>query len=147
MLFYADCVPILLADPRTGAYAVVHGGWRGSVGGIVRKTVNVMQREMHVAPQNLRAAIGPCIGGCCYEVDDAVRDQALAYDRFFKPQGGGKYLLDLAALNRQQLLNAGLEFDHISVAGVCTYENVELFCSYRAEHGKTGRMGVCLCHL
>jgi len=147
LLFFADCVPVFLADPVTGTFAVIHAGWRGSVGGIVRKTINAMRRECLVKPENLYAAIGPSIGPCCYEVDDAVLNQAAAYEKFFKPRGGGKYLLDLWSLNRQALTSAGVEFDRVSEAKVCTFDNPELFFSYRAEHGRTGRMGACLCHL
>ena len=145
MLFYADCVPVLLADLETGAIGLAHAGWRGTVANIGAKTLAAMGEAFGTKPENVLAAIGPSIGACCYEVDDFVRDQASGYEKFFAPKGGGKYQLDLWGMNAKQLQEAGVPEVNITVAGVCTNDNVELFCSYRAEQGKTGRMGVCLC--
>ena len=145
MLFYADCVPVLLADLETGAIGLAHAGWRGTVANIGAKTLAAMGEAFGTKPENVLAAIGPSIGACCYEVDDFVRDQASGYEEFFAPEGGGKYQLDLWGMNAKQLQEAGVPEENITVAGICTNDNVELFCSYRAEQGKTGRMGVCLC--
>ena len=145
LLFYADCVPVLLADPVTGAIGLAHAGWRGTAAQIAKKTVQAMVESFHVKPENLLGAIGPSIGACCYEVDDAVKEKMPAYHRHFTDKGNGKYWLDLWAVNRQQLLEAGMIAGRISVAGICTNDNPELFCSYRYENGRTGRMGVCLC--
>ena len=145
MLFYADCVPVLLADLETGAIGLAHAGWRGTVANIGVKTLAAMGEAFGTKPENVLAAIGPSIGACCYEVDDFVRDQASGYEKFFAPKGGGKYQLDLWGMNAKQLREAGVPAGNIATAGVCTNDNVELFCSYRAEQGKTGRMGVCLC--
>ena len=145
MLFYADCVPVLLADLETGAIGLAHAGWRGTVANIGVKTLAAMGEAFGTKPENILAAIGPSIGACCYEVDDFVRDQASGYEEFFAPKGGGKYQLDLWGMNAKQLQEAGVPAENITVAGICTNDNVELFCSYRAEQGKTGRMGVCLC--
>ena len=145
MLFYADCVPVLLADLETGAIGLAHAGWRGTVANIGAKTLVAMGEAFGTKPENILAAIGPSIGACCYEVDDFVRDQASGYEEFFAPKGGGKYQLDLWGMNAKQLQEAGVPAENITVAGICTNDNVELFCSYRAEQGKTGRMGVCLC--
>lgn len=143
MLFFADCVPILLADPVTGAIGLAHGGWRGTAGKIALKTVRLLQERFGVRPENLLAGLGPSIGPCCYEVDDKVRDSFPGYEEFFTAKGGGKYWLDLWGVNQKQLREAGV--GRISVAGCCTSHNPELFCSYRAEKGRTGRMGVVLC--
>ena len=145
MLFYADCVPVLLADLETGAIGLAHAGWRGTVANVGAKTLAAMGEAFGTKPENVLAAIGPSIGACCYEVDDFVRDQASGYEEFFAPKGGGKYQLDLWGMNAKQLQEAGVPAGNIATAGVCTNDNVELFCSYRAEQGKTGRMGVCLC--
>jgi YfiH family protein len=145
LLFYADCVPILLADPVRKVIGLAHAGWRGTVAGIAAVTVAKMQEWCGCAPEDILAGIGPSIGGCCYEVDDSVRSQALAYQDFFQPRGGGKYLLNLQGINQQQLVTAGLKAEHIVTAGICTAANKELFFSYRQEQGHTGRMGVCLC--
>ena len=145
MLFYADCVPVLLADLETGAIGLAHAGWRGTVANIGAKTLAAMGEAFGTKPENVLVAIGPSIGVCCYEVDDFVRDQASGYEEFFAPKGGGKYQLDLWGMNAKQLQEAGVPEGNIATAGVCTNDNVELFCSYRAEQGNTGRMGVCLC--
>ena len=145
LLFYADCVPVLLADVETGAIGLAHAGWRGTVANIGAKTLTAMVEAFGTKPENVFAAIGPSIGACCYEVDDFVRDQARGYEEFFAAKGGGKYQLDLWGMNVKQLVEAGVPQENINVAGVCTNDNVDLFCSYRAEQGKTGRMGVCLC--
>lgn len=147
LLFYADCVPILLADKRTGAIGLAHAGWRGTVAGIAAKTVQAMQEALGSRLQDILAAIGPSIGACCYEVDDFVRGRAQGYERFFAavPDKLGHYMLDLWEYNRAVLLKAGVLPQHIAVSQVCTEHNSQLFCSHRAEHGYTGRMGVCLC--
>ena len=123
-----------------------NAGWRGTVAQIGRKTVEAMQQSFSSRPEDIIAAIGPSIGQCCYEVDDFVRNKAAGYEQFFAPRDEkpGKYLLDLWGYNREVLLNAGLKAENILTAGVCTEHNHEMFCSYRAEQGKTGRMGVCL---
>ena len=145
MLFYADCVPVLLADLESGAIGLAHAGWRGTVAAIGVKTLAAMGEAFGTKPQNVLVGIGPSIGACCYEVDDFVRDQASGYEEFFAPKGGGKYQLDLWGMNVNQLVQVGVPAENIMISGVCTNDNVELFCSYRAEQGKTGRMGVCLC--
>jgi len=145
LLFYADCVPVMLADPVTGVIGLVHAGWRGTAAQIVKKTVLAMNEAFGVKPVNLLAAIGPSIGSCCYEVDDVVKDKMPDYETCFTANCDGKYYLDLWQTNRQQLVESGVVPSNISTAGVCTNHNPELFFSYRYENGKTGRMGVCLC--
>ena len=149
LLFFADCVPLLFADERQGVCAVSHAGWRGTVAQIGGKTVEAMLQSFGSRREDIIAAIGPSIGQCCYEVDDFVRGKAAGYEQFFAPRAEkpGKYLLDLWGYNRQVLLDAGLKAENILTAGVCTEHNQEMFCSYRAEQGKTGRMGVCLYRL
>ena len=145
LLFYADCVPVLLADPVTGAMGLAHAGWRGTAAGIAAKTVRKLEEVYGARPENLLAAIGPSIGPCCYEVDDFVKERMPEAEECFLPKGGGKYMLDLWKTNRLQLERAGVDPARISVAAVCTADNSGDFCSYRTEGGKTGRMGVCLC--
>lgn len=145
LLFYADCVPVLIADTKTGCIGLTHAGWRGSVAEITVKTVDKMQSEFGCRSEDMIAGIGPSIGACCYEVDDFVFAQAQAYKECFIPKDNVRYYLDLWQMNKKQLLSCGILEKHIVTAGVCTNHNSELFCSYRAENGKTGRMGVCLC--
>lgn len=145
LLFFADCVPVLLADTKTGAIGLAHAGWRGTVAAIAAKTAAAMEQHYGTNPRDIVAAIGPSIGSCCYEVDDYVLNQAQGYEEYFHPKGGGKYMLDLWGINRQQLLQSGVAQENIITSGICTMDSVDLFCSYRAEQGRTGRMGVCLC--
>jgi len=145
LLFYADCTPVLLADPVTGAIGLAHAGWRGTAAQIVKKTISAMADSYGVKPENILGAIGPSIGACCYEVDDVVKVKMPEYNQFFSDKGNGKYWLDLWQVNRQQLIEAGVAEEHIFVSGICTNDNPDLFFSYRYENGKTGRMGVCLC--
>src|SRR5205814_79392 len=71
-VFVADCVPVLIVDPRTGAFAAVHAGWRGTVAGILRCAVATMKDDFGSRPADLRAALGPSIGPCCFEVGPEV---------------------------------------------------------------------------
>ncbi len=144
ILFFADCVPVILADPAAGCIGIAHAGWRGTVADIALKTVQKMQQAFRALPQNIIAGIGPCIGQCCYEVDDTVYNAGQKHQECFKTVGEGKYMADLQEWNRQSLLEAGVLPQHIYQAGICTECNKELFFSYRAESGKTGRMGVTI---
>lgn len=144
MLFFADCVPVMFADPETGAVGIAHAGWRGSVAGIAAKTVRRLVSEYSVKPQNLVAAIGPSIGPCCYEVDDVVYKQADKFLDCFMPTTTGHWQLDLWRMNKKQLLDQGLLPENILCAETCTEHNKELFFSYRAEFGKTGRLAAVI---
>jgi YfiH family protein len=147
----ADCVPILIADARGGAAAAIHAGWRGTCAGIVRSAVAAMAKEFGSDPANLVAAIGPSIGPCCYTVGRTVLDafsQAGASDghvaRWFAPDGSGLLRLDLWTANRDQLLDAGLPADRISVCGLCTQTHHQVFESYRVDGERAGRMAALI---
>ena len=154
----ADCVPVLLADPATGAVGAFHAGWRGTLGRIVERGVARMVEEFGAAPQTMLAAIGPAIGPCCYGVGEEVEQQfrdAFPYaDAIVRPparrlaegaHAEGALLqprshLDLPESNRRQLLAAGLPAAAVEVLPFCTFCRKDLFFSYRAEQGHTGRM-------
>ena len=157
----ADCVPLLVADPRTGAVGAAHAGWRGTAAGVAGALVTAMAAEFSSRPADLIAAIGPSIGVCCYEVGSDLVDAFAAagherylIDRWFPvpwlPRRGGpratsgadgpKLRLDIAAANRDQLILAGLSDENVHVSGLCTASNLELFPSYRAEGSGTGRI-------
>ena len=128
----ADCFPILLADPETHAVAAIHAGWRGTAAGIARSTLARMQGEFGTIPKNVRAAIGPGIGACCYEVGvDVARQFGIGLI--------GSHL-DLAAENRSQLIAAGLDPANIDVVGGCTSCNPAQFFSWRRDRDPNGRM-------
>jgi len=146
----ADCVPVLLMDPVRRVCAAVHAGWRGTVMRITLKVVSKLAKEFGVAPENLRASIGPSIGPCCYEVDDAVlipMTTHLPYaDRFIRrfrrnsPAGTFESRsVDLSSLNKSELLAGGMNLHHIQEVGLCTSCHESLFFSHRRDRGVTGR--------
>ncbi len=164
----ADCLPIILVDPKRKAVGAFHAGWRGTLKRIAEKGVGEMQRWFGSRPSDLKAAIGPGIHGCCYDVGEKVRDKfesqfAYAaklfrevkesdpvrekYPLLFltaRAPGHGelprKIFLDLVEANRQQLIAAGVAARNIEATPLCTNCRTDLLFSYRAEKGKTGRM-------
>jgi len=143
----ADCVPVLLADARTGACAGVHAGWKGTLAEIVRHTLNVMQAEFGTDPRDVRAAVGPAARACCYEVGaeviEAFREKFPRADGLFTPTREGHALVDLQRANREQLVEAGVRDERVHTLPLCTICRPDLFFSYRSEkklHGRTGRL-------
>jgi hypothetical protein len=127
----ADCYPILLADDRNRTVAAVHAGWRGTAAHIVVRALEEMQRLYGTKATDVYAAIGPGIGECCYEVGADVARQ-------FGFEQAGR--IDLAAINRRQLLGAGVAEHRIDVLGGCTKCDANLFHSYRRDQMTAGRM-------
>ena len=161
----ADCVPLLLVDPKKRAVAAVHAGWRGTLARILVKAIGQMQMQFKSKPADLLAAIGPAIGGCCYEVGTEVATQFLSqfpeapewFDEFRTgdepnpiqwlnrmPPGHQpapkNVLLDLRKANRAQLLGAGLHAPNIFVSDLCTACRRDLLFSYRKEGPQSGRL-------
>ena len=140
----ADCVPILLLDPVRGVSAAVHAGWRGTLGGIVPKTVAVMQNRFGCSLRSMRAAIGPSIGVCCYEVNGAVlaplKKGVPYWAEVVEDVKGTKARLDLRGLNRRQLEEVGIGPARIESVNLCTACHPDLFYSYRRDGTGTGRM-------
>lgn len=134
-VFSADCGTVLLHDPDTGAVGAAHAGWRGCAGGIVEKTAREMVRRYGSRPERLQAALGPCIGQCCFESDGdvpAAMREALGKDaEAYLEKRGPKWHVDLEGLNRQWLLRAGLRQEHIEASGLCTACRRDLFWSHR----------------
>ena len=134
-VFSADCGILLLYDPETASIGAVHAGWRGCAAGIVEEAVVVMGREYGAKPENILAAVGPSIGRCCFETDGDVPEAmraALGGDAEpYLEIRGPKYHVDLAGLNRQWLLKAGVLPAHIDSSGLCTACRTDLFWSYR----------------
>ena len=143
----ADCVPILIGDQRTGALAAVHAGWRGTVATIVSHTVERMVREYGTRPADVRVAIGPAAGACCYEVGTEVIDAFTGRfpdsDDLFTATREGHALVDLYEANRNQLVSLGVAEERIHTSPLCTMCRTDLFFSYRREkriQGKVGRL-------
>lgn len=148
MLFFADCVPVLFFDPVRRVAAISHSGWKGTVSRIAANTLLKLQQEFHVDPKDCLIGIGPSIGQCCYEVDDTVigrlqQEFTNNWSEFVLPKGN-RWLLDLWAVNRRQLLDAGASEENIVSSGICTACNTELYYSHRAEQGTTGRLGAVI---
>jgi YfiH family protein len=157
----ADCVPLLMADRRTGVVAAVHAGWRGTAARIALAAIETMGREFGSRNEDVVVAIGPAIGPCCYEVRTDVVDafasaghERYLIDRWFRapppPRGGFRPVpnatdgprlqLDVPGANRDQLILAGLPEHHIHVAGLCTAMHLDVLTSYRAEKERAGRI-------
>ncbi len=164
----ADCLPVILVDVKRRAVGVFHAGWRGTVKRIVEKGAGEMQRCFGTRPRDIRAAIGPGVHRCCYEVGAEVRtrfESQFDYGSklfneveesdpvrekypllFLTARAPGhselpkKIFLDLAEANRRQLIAAGVAAKNISTSPLCTSCRTDLLFSYRAEKGITGRM-------
>ena len=149
MTQYADCTPLLFFDPKNRVIAASHSGWRGTVQEIGRITVERMVRDFGCDPADILAGIGPCIGNCCYEVDETVYREFgkigyLHREDFFTPTGNGKYMLDLGEANRLILLHAGIKSENMDVSDLCTCcENEELF-SHRATGWQRGNLAMVI---
>ncbi len=143
----ADCVPVLIGDPQTHAYAAVHAGWRGTVASIAAKAVETLQAEFGTDPKDIIAAIGPAACGRNYEVgEDVIERFSETFPntgKYFTLTRPGHALVDLHKANRDRLIAAGVADANIHTAPFCTMERIDLFFSYRKEkqlHGKTGRL-------
>jgi len=133
----ADCVPVLLADPRSGHVAAAHAGWRGVVGGVVPAAA-VALVELGARTPDLRVALGPSIGPCCFEVGDEVAAQFPAATVHVRP--GGKPTVDLRHALVLQLAACGVTPDHLDAAAPCTYCDAASWPSYRREGAAAGRL-------
>jgi YfiH family protein len=143
----ADCAPVLLADRKRGVVGAVHAGWRGTVQEAAPAGVEAMICEFGSEPQDLIAAIGPCLGPCCGEVGsevvDAFREGGHGegrITRWFTVGPSGRPHLDLWRANADQLEEAGLRAANIHIARLCTRTHAGHLHSYRAEGEKSGRM-------
>ncbi|MBE6920860.1 MAG: peptidoglycan editing factor PgeF [Ruminococcaceae bacterium] len=146
VVFTADCTPILLHDPVTGAVGAVHAGWRGTAMDIAGKAVRAMEKAFGCESKNIRAAIGPNIGFCCFEVDAEVPTAMTetfgeAVEKFIRPQGD-KYYVNLKEINRHALCRAGVR--HVDVSTHCTACQSDRFWSHRITHGERGSQGAII---
>ena len=134
-VFSADCGILLLYDPIHRAVGAIHAGWRGCAAGIPEKTVQAMTAAFGTRPEDLVAAVGPCIQQCCFETDGdvpAAMTQALSAEAApYLARQGAKWHVDLSGLNRQWLLRAGLRPERIDRCALCTACRPDLFWSHR----------------
>lgn len=133
----ADCLPLLVCDKAGTVVAAIHAGWRGLLDGIIEKTL----KQMQVSPSELLVWLGPAISLAHFEVGGEVRAAFVAHDpkaiSAFKVHGE-KWLADLYALARQRLNTAGVNAADVYGGEHCTYQQRELFYSYRRDRD-TGR--------
>jgi YfiH family protein len=142
----ADCMPILIADERARAFAAVHAGWRGTLAGIVARTIERMQQVYDSRPADLHAALGPAICAEVFEVGaevlDAFREKYdYAETLFSNLEPNGKGHINLNRANTQQLIDAGIGANRIYDSGLCTWLRNDLFFSYRLERGSEKPVG------
>ena len=164
----ADCIPLLLADVRTGCVAAAHAGWRGLSLRVPLVAVEAMVGRFGSRAADILAAIGPSIGPCCYEVgeDVAARFEAEGFSErerrhWFqaRPSGldtnppmrptanrdrSGRRFMDLWAVARDQLMQAGIAPDRIRAARLCTASHPDAFCSYRRDGAAAGRLAAVI---
>ena len=143
----ADCVPILLADDTGRAVAAIHAGWRGTAKRAAIAGVEALQAVYGVRPERLTAAIGPCIGPCCYEVGDEVPEALRAAGHhpdilgtWFTRGDDGRLRLDLWRATRDQLEGSGVLPAHVHVSELCTKTHASTFHSYRMSGPAAGRL-------
>ncbi len=154
VILTADCLPVLLHDPVKGVIGAVHAGWRGTAGKVTEEAVRRMMDRFGCRAEDIAAAMGPAIGPCCYEVDDAVVDRfrnryAAENDwRSFAGEvgngGRGRWMFDLAKANLLQLLRLGVMREKIFLPVHCTCCSKELFFSHRRDGKASGRQGAVI---
>lgn len=147
-VFCADCAPVYLFDPVRRAAALLHSGWRGTLGGVIERGLRALEDLAGTRPGDVVAAVGPAIGGCCYRVGEDVRERVearLGADArlVLEERPGGLYL-DLEGAICLLLGRAGVSPERIHRARMCTACRPDLFWSHRRDGGVTGRMAAVL---
>ena len=145
-VFAADCTPVLLYDPVCGAIGAVHAGWRGTAADIAGKAVRKMCAEFGCRAENIRAAIGPCVGPCCFETDADVPEAMLGAfgdeaNAAIRP-AGQKYYVNLKELNAIALRRAGVT--DIDIAAACTACDPDRYWSHRRVGGERGSLAAII---
>lgn len=138
--FTADCIPIFIYDPATPAIGIVHAGWRGTIDEIATIAIKRMADEFGTIPGDCLIAMGPSICGACFRVDRQLAERFGKIHRQVVTEDESGYRVDLQTFIRLDLIEIGVCPDHIYQTKLCTNCQPERFFSYRADHGKTGRM-------
>lgn len=142
--YSADCLLIYFAAIDTPLIAIAHAGRRGTLQGIAGKVIKAINKEYNLSPDRIQAVLSPAICKNCYTINSeiAVDFEAAGWaDRNYLEQlSSGKWKLDLAAINKTQLLEAGVKGENLEISPLCTSCRNDLFYSYRRDQGRTGRM-------
>lgn len=164
VVYTADCIPILLSDPVTGAVAAIHAGWRGTVADISGEGVRAMARQYGSRPEDIRAAVGPGISQCCFQVGRDVVDAVIAVlgregeqfistrpappfgvTQFVPPEAvEGKFYVDNKGVNRALLIKAGVAPENIAVSDECTRCDTDRYWSHRFHGDSRGSQGAII---
>ncbi|OGW05857.1 MAG: hypothetical protein A2889_05325 [Nitrospinae bacterium RIFCSPLOWO2_01_FULL_39_10] len=143
-VFTADCLPIVLADIRGRVVGIIHAGRVGTSLEITKKTVGKIKENFGISAEEIIAAIGPGIGGCCYEVDEKsinpFKDRLEYFEKIAIEKYNGRWMLNLIGVNKIQLMESGLKSENIFTAEFCTSCHNDKFFSYRREGKTAGRM-------
>lgn len=147
-IFTADCVPLLMEDPVAGVVGAIHCGWRSTVADIEGNAVKRFT-ELNSRPENIRAAIGPAIDVCCFEVGPEVIEAVekllgRSAGPFAARKDNGKFMLDLRAVVRARLIDLGLKPENIEICGGCTMCNPSLYYSHRYSDGVRGSLAAVI---
>ena len=140
LILTADCVPVVIIDPKNKAIGVAHAGWRGTYDKICKNTIDEMIKNYKSNPEDLICVIGPSIGPCCYEVS---KDLVEKFNTNLANHAGefdiikdDKYFLDLWKINELTLKDCNVKDENIINLQICTNCNHDKFYSYR-KHNKT----------
>lgn len=148
--FHADCVPLYFVDLKNKAIGMAHAGWRGTADKMAAKMLDKMKTEFGTEAEYVKAAVGPSIGPCCFQVDRPVVDifeQNFDFaDKYIRKDENnqGKYKIDLWGINKELLIKSGVKEENIEVGGICTQCNPDTFYSHRVMGEKRGTMGAFL---
>ncbi|MDO4540764.1 MAG: peptidoglycan editing factor PgeF [Syntrophomonadaceae bacterium] len=145
--FYADCIPLYFFDAATRCIGMAHAGWKGTMAGIARHTLDAMAKEFGACGDTLQCFIGPGIGPCCFEVgDDVARRVQELYPQHdvLLQQRGGRCFCDLKLANKLMMKEWGIKEDNIRCSELCSCCEAELLYSYRRDKGVTGRMAALI---
>jgi YfiH family protein len=136
----ADCLPIVLVEPRQRIAAIVHAGWRGTAIGIVMRAMEKIAKHGGSAAHVI-AVLGPCIRPCCYEIGEELLGPDGPFEaRHLRRDADNRLFLDLHAVNREQLERSGVTPRSIHAVDECTRCNPDLYHSFRREGASAGRM-------
>ena len=143
-LRFADCTPLLMLHPERRAIAVVHAGWRGTRIRAAATAVRALHERYGADPRGLLVGIGPAIGPCCYEIGEEVAEQFADRSEAVLRNGRPRPHLDLWALNRRAVVEAGVPPEQVRVAELCTRCHADRFFSHRAHGFPAGRFGAAI---